>query len=468
MSVDWPVLTLGDVCEKITDGAHNSPKSVDHGKPMASVKDLTHFGVDLSDARLISHEDFEKLVKQGCQPEVGDVLIAKDGNTALDTVCTVDEPLNVVMLSSVAILRPYKEKLDSDFLKYYFSSKQVIEYLKNNFISGAAIPRIVLKDFRKAEIKVPPLYIQKEISKKLRALDDKIKLNIQISQTLESIAQIIFESWFVNFDPVKAKIAVLEAGGSENEAEQAAMCEISGKDELALTQLQQQQPKAYEKLAKTAALFPSSMQKSDLGNIPEGWKISEIGNEVTAVGGGTPSTKNNEFWDDGSFHWATPKDMSSLREKVLIETERKITEEGLRRISSGLLPVNTVLMSSRAPVGYLAITKVPLAINQGFIAMKCNKTLSPEFVLQWCNFQMDEIKQRASGTTFAEISKKSFNSIPVVVPKHEIVEKYTNQVKSIYSHIEQNILESKTLSQLKDSLLPKLLSGEIELIDEGY
>lgn len=211
-------------------------------------------------------------------------------------------------------------------------------------------------------------------------------------------------------------------------------------------------------------MFPSTMQESDLGNIPEGWAISEIGREVTVVGGATPSTRNSEFWDGGSVNWATPKDLSNIKEKILIETERKITEEGLKRISSGLLPANTVLMSSRAPVGYLAIAKVPLAINQGFIAMVCDKILPPEFVVQWCGFQMDEIKQRASGTTFAEISKKSFSPIPVIVPSHELIEKYTNHVKLIYSRIEDNIYESRILSQLKESILPKLLSGEIELM----
>ena len=171
MSADWPIRTLGDVCQKITDGAHNSPKSVDIGKPMVSVKDLPLFGVDLSKARLISIEDFDKLVKQGCKPEVGDVLIAKDGNSALDTVCSIKEPLDAVLLSSVAILRPDIDKLDVDFLKYYFSSKVIIEYLKTNFISGAAIPRVVLKDFRKAEIKLPPLWIQKTISSILKESD---------------------------------------------------------------------------------------------------------------------------------------------------------------------------------------------------------------------------------------------------------------------------------------------------------
>jgi type I restriction enzyme S subunit len=112
---------------------------------MASVKDLTRFGVDLREARKISVEDFERLVKQGCQPQVGDVLIAKDGNSALDTVCNIKQPLEAVLLSSVAILRPNFSVLDSDFLKFYLSSKDVVDYFKNNFISGAAIPRVVLR-----------------------------------------------------------------------------------------------------------------------------------------------------------------------------------------------------------------------------------------------------------------------------------------------------------------------------------
>ena len=140
---EWQTLTLADVCTVITDGAHQSPKTVSRGKPMASVKDLTRFGVDLTSARHIATEDFEALVKQGCKPHVGDVLIAKDGNSALDTVCTVDHPLDAVLLSSVAILRPDPKCLDSVFLKFYLSSPETIDYLKSNFISGAAIPRVV-------------------------------------------------------------------------------------------------------------------------------------------------------------------------------------------------------------------------------------------------------------------------------------------------------------------------------------
>ena len=118
-------------------------------------------------------------------------------------------------------------------------------------------------------------------------------------------------------------------------------------------------------------------------------------------------------------------------------------------------------MSSRAPVGYLALAKVPTAINQGFIAMKCSKRLPPEYVIQWADSVMDEIKQRASGTTFAEISKKTFRSILVVVPPLELLNEYAKITKAIYGKITLGASESFSLGELRDSLLPKLLSGEL-------
>jgi type I restriction enzyme, S subunit len=243
MSSEWTQTTLGDVCLKITDGAHASPKSVAIGKPMASVKDLTRFGVDLSSARLISGEDFENLVKQGCRPEVGDVLIAKDGNSALDTVCNVSSPLDAVLLSSVAILRPNLAKIDTDFLKFYLSSSDVIDYLKSTFISGAAIPRVVLRDFKKAEINIPPLTAQTEIVSVLNAVENRIFLLLETNATLEAIAQALFKSWFVDFDPVRAK---LEGRAPE------------GMDEA------------------TAALFPDGFEESEWcrgGGVLGLWKI---------------------------------------------------------------------------------------------------------------------------------------------------------------------------------------------------
>ena len=161
----------------------------------------------------------------------------------------------------------------------------------------------------------------------------------------------------------------------------------------------------------TAALFPDELVESELGEVPKGWEVSTVGEQVQAVGGGTPSTKNADFWDNGIHYWTTPKDLSNLTDKILLNTERKITDAGLKKISSGLLPKDTVLMSSRAPVGYLALAKIKVAINQGYIAILPNKKYSAEYLIQWCEANMAEIKGRASGTTFQEISKKNFNII---------------------------------------------------------
>jgi type I restriction enzyme S subunit len=282
----WVESTLNDVCVKITDGAHQSPKTVINGKPMASVKDLTFYGINIDTARSISEEDYQSLVRQGCKPETGDVLIAKDGNSALDTVCVVKEDIDIVLLSSVAILRPNKNFINPEFLKFYFRSPKVIEYLKNNFISGAAIPRVVLRDFKKAKINVPVLNMQERIVSILCALDYKIHNNNKVNETLEKIAQAIFKSWFVDFDPVKAKASIMAKGGSIEDATIAAMQTISGKSAYELKMVQAESPDAYLTLKRTAELFPSSFTDSPLGPIPEGWEVKgldEIANYLNGL-----------------------------------------------------------------------------------------------------------------------------------------------------------------------------------------
>ena len=212
-----------------------------------------------------------------------------------------------------------------------------------------------------------------------------------------------------------------------------------------------------------ADLFPDRLVDSELGEIPEGWEVSEIGREVDVVGGSTPSTKESAFWENGDIHWATPKDLSRIQSPVLIKTERKITSAGLRKISSGLLPVGTVLMSSRAPVGYLAIAQVPLAVNQGFIAMKCAERISRGYALFWCYENMDIIKANASGTTFQEISKRNFRPLKVIVPTTGVLKVYDSIVNPLFEKITLNVHESRALAAQRDELLPKLVSGEVRV-----
>src|SRR5690625_4546349 len=208
---------------------------------------------------------------------------------------------------------------DPKFLYYLL---QTIDF--DQFNSGSAQKSLNRNAVYPFEVEIPKSRAEQErISSVLSSLEEKVGVNQKINQTLEQMAQAIFKSWFVDFEPVKAKIAALEAGGSEEDALLAAMQAISGKGEEELTRLQAEQPEQYAELRATAELFPSAMQGSELGEIPEGWNVSQIGDEVTVVGGGTPSTKNPDFWENGEINWTSPKDLSNLADKVLVETERK-------------------------------------------------------------------------------------------------------------------------------------------------
>lgn len=268
---------------------------------------------------------------------------------------------------------------------------------------------------------------QEAIASVLGALDDKIELNRQMNETLEAMARAIFRDWFVDFGPTRAKI--------EGRAPYLAQ--------------------------DIWALFSDSLD--DEGK-PEGWQNSTIGQEVNVVGGSTPSTKEAGFWG-GDIAWATPKDLSSLRTPVLLSTERQITEAGLTQIGSGLLPVGTVLLSSRAPIGYLAIAQIPVAVNQGFIAMVCEKRLSNVFVWLWTQANMEAVHQNANGSTFQEISKANFRPIGVTVATTEILRAFDEVAMPLFERIVANETESRTLAATRDLLLPKLMSGEIRVRD---
>jgi type I restriction enzyme S subunit len=188
-----------------------------------------------------------------------------------------------------------------------------------------------------------------------------------------------------------------------------------------------------------------------------------VGDAIEAVGGATPDTKNEAFWEPPVHCWTSPKDLSGIAAPVLLDTERKVSDQGLAKIGSGLLPSGTLLMSSRAPIGYLALAQVPLAINQGYIAMLPGGLLPPLYMYFWCRHNMDNIKGRANGSTFMEISKKAFRPIPVLVPTNDLVTAFTATTEALFARLTANEHQAQTLATLRDTLLPRLISGQLRL-----
>ncbi len=308
-------------------------------------------------------------------------------------------------------------KVDFDMKWAYY---ELLTHDINTMDSGSAIPSTSRDSFYLLSVNVPPLPEQRAIADILGSFDDKIALNQEMNITLEKIGQSLFKQWFVDFEFPNEKGKPYKSSGGE-------------------------------------------MVDSELGGIPKGWQVRKVGDVIDIFGGTTPSTKEPKYWEGGTIHWVTPKDLSELDSPVLIDTERRITPQGLATISSGLLPAGTVLLSSRAPIGYTAISQIPVSINQGFIAMVCSHELPNYYVFSWVEYNLDIIKSVASGTTFEEVNKSNFRRLGILVPPSGLLSKFSTIFGSLYECILNSSFQARTLASVRDSLLPRLMSGQIRV-----
>lgn len=428
---DWELVRLGDVVDLLTGypfGSQEYIESID-GIKLLRGDNVVQGRLRWDNAKRWNSNNITSLRRYFLESD--DVVLAMDRpwiEAGLKFARISQDDLPCLLVQRVSRLRGL-ESLDTKFLYYVVRSQGFTNHILS-VQTGTAVPHISAEQIKEYEFQLPPLEEQRGIANILGSLDDKIALNRQMNATLEATTRTIFKSWFVDFDPVYAK--------------------ANGEQPIGMS-------------AEIAALFPDSFEESVLGLIPAGWRVSTIGQEVSVVGGSTPSTKEPLFWDGGTIAWATPKDLSDLASPVLLSTSYSITNEGLAQISSRLLPRGTVLLSSRAPVGYLALAAMPVAINQGFIAMVCEQQLPNYYVLLWAATNMEAIKGRANGTTFMEVSKSSFKPLSILVPPDELLHHFILEVGPLFTTVENNLRQSRTLAELRDVLLPKLISGEIRI-----
>lgn len=444
----WEYTSLGEICAKGHGGVQTGPFGsqlhasdyVPTGIPSIMPQNIGDNRIVRDGIARITNEDAARLSRY--RVRVGDIIYSRRGDVERRALVRQEED---GWLCGTGCLRVRfgAEDVDASYASFYLGEPKVRAWIVRH-AHGATMPNLNTEILSALPFVVPPLEEQRAIAHILGTLDDKIELNRRRNETLEAMARALFQSWFVDFDPVRAKAAVRREHPRWTDAE---VCRA-----------------ALPTLApEIAALFPDSFENSELGEIPVGWTVEAIDNLAEAVGGSTPSTKEESYWSPEVHSWATPKDLSALKSPVLLKTERQISDSGLGQIGSGLLPVGTVLMSSRAPIGYLAIAETPVAINQGFIAMKPKENVSNLFLLYWAECAQEAIKSRANGSTFLEISKSNFRQIEIVRPTGPLMEKFDSIVRSWYRQVASNERQSSTLAGIRDALLPKLISGEIRL-----
>jgi type I restriction enzyme, S subunit len=319
---------------------------------------------------------------------------------------------------------------------------------------------VSLRDQRAMKITLPPLAEQKAIAAVLGAMDDKIELNRRMNATLEAMARALFQSWFIDFDPVRANLDRNQpspqpspTGRGSKELDPALPPSPLGRragDEgrFALD-------------PATAALFPDSFQDSTLGHIPKGWETGSILRQADLLSGGTPKTDVPAYWN-GDVPWASAKDVSQCGEAFLVSTERTITKQGVEESSTKIIPANaTVVVARGATTGRLTMFGHAMAMNQTCYGLR-SKVGAP-FAL-YCNTRhfIERLVQGGHGSIFDTITTSTFEATEVLLAPKEVLLAFDKQVTPLFQQVHANLHQSHTLATLRDTLLPKLLSGEFK------
>jgi type I restriction enzyme S subunit len=458
MSAEWPVVQLSE-CATFQEGYVNpSQKNAEYfNGPVKWLRavDLND-GVVVDTSRTLSEAGFKSAGKSALLFEPGTLAISKSGTIGRlgileDFMCGNRAVINI---------RVNHDRCNKYFIFYVLKSRRTeIESLA----TGSVQKNLYTSVLGSLEFKLPPRETQDAVAKTLWSLDSKIQLNHQINQTLEQMAQAIFKSWFVDFEPVKAKIAALDAGGTEEDALLAAMQAISGKDADQLARMQAEQPEQYAELRATAELFPSAMQPSELGEIPEGWEVAPFAElarlDTSSV---KPGNSPEKLWE----HYSIPAFDNGKSPALELGADIKSNKYKVHPAA--------VLSSKLNPhfprTWWPDVTDEMAAIcSTEFMQFVPKNPEHRPFVAGMVTstpFQSG-IRSCVSGTTGSRqrAQPKQVAVMEVVLPTAELVMKFSQLAGPLYQMQARNIKQSQSLARLRDTLLPKLLSGELTLPD---
>lgn len=397
MTYEWNHSTINDVCVLVTDGSHSSPKSVNDGKYMVSVKDFTDYGFDFASCRMISNDDYETLKRNGCVPKIDDILIGKDGARFFEDIIIYRQREKPALLSSIAILRCDKSKILPDFLYYVLRTPSFRQDVKDNYGSGSAIPRIILKDFKRMMVSYPSLEKQQAIISVLTAIDSKIQANTEINDNLEQQAQAIYHERFETVSP---------------------------------------------------------------NDLPSDWRIVTLGEVATISNKSFNPLKEPEILLE---HYSIPA-FDEARFPVFelstsIKSNKFIIDASCFMISK-LNPTTKRVWKPYCLTGNAVC-------STEFIVYKAKDQSITDFlysVIDSGSFS-DFMCSHVTGSTGSRqrTTPSDTLSYELILPSEDELAEFQSLVSPMYAQIRINAIENDKLKRLRDSLLPKLMSGEIDV-----
>lgn len=401
---DWKEVRLGEICLKITDGSHFSPVEQTEGYIMLSSKDMEENGFDYSDVKYISKEDYLQLVKNDCKPLVNDVLIIKDGNSYLQRIFLCKEEKEQVILSSIAIVRPNVDKVYPPFLSYKLKSPQT-KAETANLVSGSAIPRIILDDFKKVKISLPPLPTQQKIADTLGAYDELIENNRRRMALLENMAAGLYKEWFVRMRPH----------------------------------------------GQTLPTNPET-------GLPEGWEVVNLKKISFA------NQKSVANFDDNAV--ISYVDISSVGKGIINDMTTYNFSDAPGRARRIVRHGDTIFSTVRPENKAYALILTPpenLIVSTGFIVLSPLKEHFTYFIYHLVSNEsfIEEVSIKAKGSAYPQIGNDDFMEINFVLPTEKTLKQFHSFADPIFNQIKTLQEQTGVLRRMRDRLLPRLMSGEL-------
>lgn len=430
MESEWPLLSLREAGIELLDCEHRTPPPAEKGFPYIAIPQIKQGRLDLTDVRYISHDHFIEWIKKTC-PKPWDVILSRrcnPGETAF-----VPPNFKCALGQNLVILRSNGTRVIPEFLRWLVRGPYWNEQVQTYLNVGAVFDSLKCQDVPNFRLPIPPLPEQRAIAHILGTLDDKIELNRQMNETLEAMARAIFKSWFVDFDPVRAKAEGRDTGLPEEIAE----------------------------------LFPDSFEETEVGEVPKGWKYCSA-ETVADVGiGKTPPRKESEWFSTNpdDIRWASIRDMGESGTYILDTTEY-LTSEAVDKFNIRLVPNNTVLLSFKLTIGRVTLTDGEITTNEAIAHFKLYDEfhLSNEYLYLYLQ-KFDYTKLGSTSSIAQAVNSKTIKAMPILVPEESVITEFTGRFVSIFDKIKMNQRESRTLAELRDTLLPKLISGELRVND---
>ncbi|AFZ61331.1 restriction endonuclease subunit S [Anabaena cylindrica FACHB-243] len=349
-----------------------------------------------------------------------DLVFPHRGNIGEAGIVTENQYKEYIISSSLMKLSCNTDLVYPKFLYYFFKSnqgrKKLLENASQVGTPGIATPLTSLKNI---EINLPLLEEQKRIADILSCLDAKIENLRRQNETLEQIAQTLFKHWFIDFDFPNADGKPYKSSGGE-------------------------------------------MSPSELGDIPEGWRVGKFSTFFDLFSGGTPKTSISEYWS-GSIKWLSAKDVTRNHKHFVIETEKTITSKGLQKSAAKLLPIYTTVVSARGTVGNYCLLSEEMAISQSNFGVYPKSSNQVFFGHLLMSSLIERLKSQAYGSVFDTVTASTFNELYILIPELNVAEDFENKIKLIFHKILLNEKQIKTLTKTRDALLPKLMSGQLRV-----